>query len=207
MNLLQQLQIRGQRFGQQVVRLATNQVLGARSGGQPSGAIDRRRRGCVPQKDFEGQRYQGIAGQNRRCLVELDVTCRLTAPQVVVVHRRKIVMDQRVGMDHLDSACRRDRRVHVTTAQMVGRQHQQRPHPLAWRKEAVPDCIPQSLGTVPTAQSVVPAFQPRVFAQSLIDAVSRRRHFRRKQRHIKRGIFRVFWGHRHAFHLEKNRTA
>ena len=51
---------------------------------------------------FEGQRLQGIAGQQRRRLAERDMTGRLAAAQHVVVHARQVVVDERIGVDQLD---------------------------------------------------------------------------------------------------------
>ena len=46
---------------------------------------------------LKGQRQQGIAGQDRERFVEGLVTGGPATPQVVVVHRRQIVVDQRIG--------------------------------------------------------------------------------------------------------------
>ena len=43
-----------------------------------------------------------IASQNGRCFVECLVARRPAAPQIVVVQRRQIVVDQGVGVDHLN---------------------------------------------------------------------------------------------------------
>ena len=45
-----------------------------------------------------------VAGEDRDVLAELHVGGRLAAAQVVVVHRRQVVVDQRVGVDQLDRA-------------------------------------------------------------------------------------------------------
>ena len=50
----------------------------------------------------EGQRQEGVAGEDRRGLVIGLVHGRLAAAQVVVVHGRQVVVDQRVAVDHLD---------------------------------------------------------------------------------------------------------
>ena len=47
-----------------------------------------------------------VAGEDRDVLAELDVRGRPAAAQVVVVHRRQVVVDQRVGVDQLDRAGR-----------------------------------------------------------------------------------------------------
>ncbi len=50
---------------------------------------------------LEGQSLQRIAGEDRQRLVEGAVHRRTAAAQVVVVHRRQVIVDQRVGVDHL----------------------------------------------------------------------------------------------------------
>ncbi|ODN72629.1 hypothetical protein A6302_00122 [Methylobrevis pamukkalensis] len=55
--------------------------------------------GLRPRKEIEGEREQGIAGQNRGRLVEGLVDGGAAAPDVVVVHRRQVVMDQRIAVD------------------------------------------------------------------------------------------------------------
>ena len=51
---------------------------------------------------LEGAGLQGVAGQDGGGLVEGAVARRLAAAQVVVVHRRQVVVDQRIGVQHLD---------------------------------------------------------------------------------------------------------
>ena len=74
-----------------------------------------------------------IAGQDRRRLVERLVAGRPAAAQVVVVHRRQVVVDQRVGVDHLHRAGRGHRRRRVGPAGLGRHQRQERPQPLAAR--------------------------------------------------------------------------
>ena len=45
------------------------------------------------------QRLQGIAGEDRGGFVEGDVHGRPAAAQGVVVHRRQVVVHQRIGVD------------------------------------------------------------------------------------------------------------
>ena len=71
-----------------------------------NGSAMRRRIG----QHLERQRVQAIAGQDRGRLVERLVHGRLAAAQVVVVHRRQIVVDQRIDVDRLDRGARRARR-------------------------------------------------------------------------------------------------
>ena len=51
---------------------------------------------------FERPRLQRVAGQDRDGLAEGHVARGLAAPQIVVVQRRQIVVDQRIGVQHLN---------------------------------------------------------------------------------------------------------
>ena len=71
---------------------------------EPAFGIDRRSR-LVAADDLEGQRLQGVAREDGCGFVELAVAGRPAAAQVVVVHGRQVVVDQRVGVDHFHRAC------------------------------------------------------------------------------------------------------
>ena len=96
-----------------------------------------RRRLDLLGQHLEGQRQQGVAGQNGRGLVERLVAGGPAAPQIVVVHGRQIVVDQRIGVDHFDRAGGRHGRFDRPAARLGGQQHQHRPQPFARRQEAV----------------------------------------------------------------------
>ena len=69
----------------------------------PTRSLRTRGSGCSRFGDhLEGPREQCIAGENRCRFVEFDVARRQSAPQVVIVHRRQIIMDQRIAVHHLD---------------------------------------------------------------------------------------------------------
>ena len=53
-------------------------------------------------KDFECECVKAVAGENRGRLAECLVDGRLPSTNVVIVHARKIVMDQRIDVDRLD---------------------------------------------------------------------------------------------------------
>ncbi len=53
-------------------------------------------------EDLERQGLQGVAHKDRRRLIERPVATRPSAPHVIVVHRRQIVVDERVGVHTLD---------------------------------------------------------------------------------------------------------
>ena len=54
---------------------------------------------------------QAVAGEDRDAVAVDDVQRRPSAPQRVVVHRRQIVVDQRVGVNQLDARTRRAARM------------------------------------------------------------------------------------------------
>jgi hypothetical protein len=53
----------------------------------------------VLAEDLERERLQRVAGENRGRLVEFDVRRRTAAAQVIVVHRRQVVVHERVGVN------------------------------------------------------------------------------------------------------------
>ena len=68
-----------------------------------------RRRLARQQRERLG--LQAVAGEDRDAVAVDDVQRRPSAPQRVVVHRRQIVVDERVGVDQLERAGGRQRRV------------------------------------------------------------------------------------------------
>ena len=52
---------------------------------------------------IEGQRKQSITRQNGSGLVKGLVHSRLAAPQIIIIHHRQIIMDQRIAMDTFQS--------------------------------------------------------------------------------------------------------
>ena len=59
------------------------------------------------RQDGERLRQQGVAGQDGHGLAERPVARGLPVTQVIVVHRRQVVVDERIRVDHLDGAGRR----------------------------------------------------------------------------------------------------
>jgi hypothetical protein len=53
---------------------------------------------------LERLRLQRVAGEQRGRLAERDVAGRPAAPHRVVVHRRQVVVHERIRVDHLDGA-------------------------------------------------------------------------------------------------------
>jgi len=50
------------------------------------------------RQHLEGQSLQGVAGQDGGRLVELLVTRGFATPEIIVVHRWQIVVDQRISV-------------------------------------------------------------------------------------------------------------
>ncbi|MOA24425.1 hypothetical protein D3C78_1451000 [compost metagenome] len=103
MDLLQRFQTNLPVFGFQIQRLAATHAGNAAGGcqfgyhRQPVAQCHVGHLGIG--QNGKCQRLQGIAGQNGVGLTKFDVAGRLTATQIVVVHRRQIVMDQRIGVN------------------------------------------------------------------------------------------------------------
>ena len=70
--------------------------------------------------DFKRLRQQRVARQHGDAFAENFVVGRLAAAEIVVVHRRQIVVDERVGVDALDGA-RERHGVGVAAAASFGR--------------------------------------------------------------------------------------
>ncbi|MCY1518254.1 hypothetical protein D9M68_529660 [compost metagenome] len=82
-------------------------------------------------EQLEGQRLQRVAREQRVGFAELHVHGGLAAAQHVVVHARQVVVHQRIGVDEFGGAGRTQRGVGVAADRFIGREHQQRPQPLA----------------------------------------------------------------------------
>jgi len=80
---------------------------------------------------FEGLGQQGIAGQDGDRFAEYLVVGRVSAPEVVIVHGRQVIMDQGIGVDHLHGTGGRDGPLRIPAYRLAGRQHQDGPDPLA----------------------------------------------------------------------------
>src|SRR5262245_33056745 len=50
---------------------------------------------------LEGKSQQGVSCKNRHGFAELPMARESATAEVVVIHRRKVIMDQRVGMSEL----------------------------------------------------------------------------------------------------------
>src|SRR4029077_947305 len=98
-------------------------------------------------EDLERQRLQRVSGENRCRLVEGAVGGRASASQVVVVHRRQIVVNQRIGMDAFDRRARTPRTV-VRSPKRPRRLHgQEGSQPLTAAKRRIAHGLDEALGT------------------------------------------------------------
>ena len=102
-------------------------------------AESRRRPARLPLSDeADGLGEQRVARQDRRVLAERAVARRPPAAQVVVVHRRQVVVDQRVGVDQLKRGRCGKQFFGLVAQALAGRQAQHRPDALAARQQRVP---------------------------------------------------------------------
>ena len=92
-------------------------------------------------QDFERQRVQAVAGQDRFRLAEGLVNRELATPELRIVHARQIVMNQRIDVDGLDGAADAKRARTVDREQPRRRHSKQRPKPLATADRGVPHRI------------------------------------------------------------------
>ena len=106
----------------------------------PPGGRDRVRGG----ENLEGLREQGVAGEDREGLAEDLVRGRPPAADVVVVHRRQVVVDQRVGVDHLDGRRHRQRQRAIEAAALRRGEGERRAQALAAPERAVADRLGES---------------------------------------------------------------
>ena len=96
-------------FRCQIRDLAGDESAGARGTGQFSDEIGR---GVTAERlcrgeNGEGLGQQGITGEDCYPLPEHFVRSGFAATEVVVVHARKVIVDERIGMDHFHRARRR----------------------------------------------------------------------------------------------------
>ena len=85
----------------------------------------------VAGDDVEGQRQQAVAGEDRGGVVGLLVQGRAAAAQVAVVHRRQVVMDQRIAVDAFERGADQQRGLARHAEHGRALDHQERPQPLA----------------------------------------------------------------------------
>ena len=76
--------------------------------------------GRLAREQRERLGLQPVAGEDGDAVAVDDVQRRPSAPQRVVVHRRQIVVDQRVGVNQLDGAGRGQREIAWRTRSSTG---------------------------------------------------------------------------------------
>src|SRR6476646_1211616 len=107
------------------------EVLAADHSERGLGQLARDSRRLVACREPEGLREQGVAGEDADALAELLPRGGLTAPLLVVVHRRQVVVDERERVDELDRERGRhhlrDRRIE----RLPDRERDHWAHPLA----------------------------------------------------------------------------
>ena len=85
----------------------------------------------VAGDDVEGERQQPVAGQDRGGVVGLLVQRGPAAAQIAVVHRRQIVMDQRIAVDAFERRAGQQRGLARHAEHRRALDHQKRPQPLS----------------------------------------------------------------------------
>ena len=129
-------------LGFEIERLPARHAAGAGSrgkGGDQRHLAPGRQFRSVIREDTKSIGQQAVAGKDGGRLVEGLVDRRQAAPQIVVVHRRQIVMDQRIAMDAFERRGDSERRLSAHRKKRRAFHHQKRPEPLAAAQLAVPD--------------------------------------------------------------------
>ena len=103
---------------------------------------------AIGGEHLERERLQRVAGEDRGRLVELPVRRGAAAPQIVVVHRRQIVVHERVGVNQLDGGGDAIEQLFGGTDELAARVDEQWPDTLTAAEHGVAHCIEQSLGHV-----------------------------------------------------------
>jgi len=88
----------------EIEHLAANHTFDGAGGlGDEANDLHRRGRGAAKLRErLISERLQGVARQNGNSLAKDDVAGGLATAQVIVVKRRKIVVNQRVGVQHFN---------------------------------------------------------------------------------------------------------
>ncbi len=90
-----------------------------------------------PGRHLEGLGEQRVAREHRDALAEDHVVRRLAATEIVVVHRRQVVVDERIGVDALDGAGQGHGRGIGAAAGLGRREDERRAHALAAGEDRV----------------------------------------------------------------------
>lgn len=89
------------------------------------------------RQDLEGEGQQPVAREHRGRFVEFLVAGRPPAPQIAVVHRREVVVDEAVGVHHLDRAGDLERAPALHREEMARSENQKGPQALPRRQRRI----------------------------------------------------------------------
>ena len=101
---------------------------------------------CARKHRFKRPGEQPVARQQRHALPVHLVVRGFAAAQIVVVHLGHIVVNERIGVYHLQRARKRKRFFDAAAERLARRQQHNRPDALSARQQAVFHCAPQRLG-------------------------------------------------------------
>ncbi len=88
-------------------------------------------------QEVERPGEQGVSCEDRDGFAEDLVARRLATSQVIVVHGRQVVVDEAVGVHHLDGTRQREQLFAVASHGFARGEDQQGPNALTAREEAV----------------------------------------------------------------------
>ena len=95
----------------------------------------RRTRGCRNGLKCQGE--QGVARKNGDCFAKFLVTRGFAPPQIVIIQRRQVIVNQRIRMDEFDGAAGKVARDQHPVKDARRFQAQNRPDPLAAGKNGI----------------------------------------------------------------------
>ena len=136
------------RFGFEIERLSADhaaQTGGARQQQHQIGAHGRVRMGRRVGEHVKRIGQQAVAGQDRGGFIKGLVAGRTSPTQIVVVHRRQIVMYQRIAMNHLQSTSCAQNAVALDAEQAGGFDQQEGAQALAAAERAIAHGFQQPL--------------------------------------------------------------
>ena len=99
----------------------------------------------VAGDDVEGKRQQAVAGEDCGGVVGGLMQGRSAPAQVAVVHRRQVVMNQRITMDAFERCAGQQRRVARNAEYSRTFDHEKRPQPLAAAERGIAHGVHQPL--------------------------------------------------------------
>ena len=99
--------------------------------------------GLGARRNVEGQGEQPVAGEDRGRVVERLVHRRLAAAQIVIVHRRQVVMHQRIAVHAFERGAGHQRVLAIDAEQRRAFDHQERTETLAGAQAGVAHGVEQ----------------------------------------------------------------